>query len=157
MIHELILTKPKAIQTVQLDEQIGFKLRLAQLAVFSDIIEALKGFDLRPVDLSALMLIESNPGINQRIVGEKLKIARPNIVGLIDSLSSRDLVERVVNSDDRRSNLLKLTPRGCELLIRAKAAQEEHRQRILEALEGVDIGTLARGLDQLAKLAKITK
>lgn len=146
------MPKSKPIKTEQLDGQIGFKLRLAQLAVFSDIIDALKAYDLRPVDLSALLLIESNPGIRQHGIGDKLKIARPNIVALVDSLSSRELVERVVDVNDRRANQLQLTARGVETLIKAKAAQEEHRTRLLKAMGDIDVDNFVLGLDRLAKL-----
>jgi len=144
--------KPKALTTVQLDEQIGFKLRLAQLAVFSDIIDALKAFDLRPVDLSALLLIEAHPGIRQHIIGEKLKMARPNVVALVDSLSNRGLVGRVQDAKDRRANQVQLTKEGEEMLTRAKAAQEVHKDRVLNALKGIDVDNFVQGLTQLAKL-----
>ncbi|WP_236621601.1 MarR family winged helix-turn-helix transcriptional regulator [Asticcacaulis benevestitus] len=146
------MPKSKSLQTPQLDEQIGFKLRLAQLAVFGDIIEALKALDLRPVDLSALLLIEAHPGVRQHVIGDKLKIARPNIVALVDSLSKRGLVERVVDAKDRRANQLQLTPAGVDILISAKAGQETHKSRLHLALKGVDIDNFLLGLTQLSRL-----
>lgn len=146
------MPKSKSPQTAGLTDQIGFKLRMAQLAVFGDFIEALKAFELRPVDFSALLVIGANPGLRQHVVGERLKIARPNIVGLIDLLANRKLVERVVDASDRRAYQLKLTPQGAELLEQAKAVQDEHRLRIMKALEGMDVDNLIRSLDRLAKL-----
>ncbi len=138
----------------QLDEQIGFQLRLAQLAVFSDIIEALKPLDLRPVDLSALLLIEAQPGLRQHVIGDHLKIARPNLVPLVDSLVKRDLIERVVDSLDRRANQLLLTKAGASLLIKAKRAQDEHRARLMEALGDIDLTQFMTALNRLAQLSK---
>lgn len=148
------MPKSKPLSTADLDDQIGFQLRLAQLAAFSDIIEGLKPLDLRPVDLSALLLIEAHPGLRQHVIGDKLKIARPNVVSLIDSLAKRDLVERVVDSKDRRANQLKLTPKGEEILAQGKRVQDEHRARLLQALDGID---LAQFMDALARLARLGK
>jgi len=152
--RQTALPKVKPVQTAQLDKQIGFQLRLAQLAVFGDIIEGLKAYELRPVDLSALLLIEAHPGLRQHVIGDQLKIARPNIVSLVDSLSRRELVERVVDTKDRRANQLQLTTKGHELLSKAKAVQDAHRERVLTALEGVDLENFMRGLALLSKLGK---
>ena len=152
--QEFTVRKSKTFQTEQLDEQIGFKLRLAQLAVFGDIIETLKRFELRPVDLSALLLIEAHPGLRQHVIGDRLKIARPNVVALVDSLAKRELVERIVDASDRRANQLQLTPAGVAMLADAKAAQQVHADRIAAALEGVDVANFVNGLDKLAKLGR---
>jgi DNA-binding MarR family transcriptional regulator len=133
-----------------LDEQIGFQLRLAQLAVFNDLIEALKTSDLRPADVATLGLIEAHPGIRQHVIGDHLKIARPNVVSLIDSLQKRGLVERVVDKKDRRANQLQLTPLGTNTLLAAREIEAEHRERLLMALEGVDIDGFMEGLKRLS-------
>jgi DNA-binding MarR family transcriptional regulator len=139
----------------QLDEQIGFQLRLAQLAVFSDIIEALKPLDLRPVDFSALLLIEAQPGLRQHVIGDYLKIARPNLVPLVDSLVKRKLIERVVDPLDRRANLLELTEAGSSLLVKAKRAQDEHRARLMEALGDIALEPFMAALTRLAQLGRV--
>jgi DNA-binding MarR family transcriptional regulator len=146
------LPKSKLNSAAELDEQIGFKLRLAQLAVFGDIIDALKSCELRPVDLSALLIIEANPGVRQHVIGDRLKIARPNIVALIDSLSERQLVERVVDARDRRANQLRLTEQGLAMLEKGKTAQALHREKLFRALDGVDVDNFVRGLDKLMTL-----
>lgn len=138
-----------------LESQIGFQLRLAQLAVFNDIIDALKTQALRPVDISALMLIEANPGLRQHVIGDKLKIQRPNVVALVDSLQARGLVERVTDKKDRRANQLRLTPAGVALLSEAKNIQAVHAERLVAALEGIDIDNFMRGLKQLANLRRV--
>ena len=147
------VTTHKSFHTAQLDDQIGFQLRLAQLAVFSDIIDGLKIHELRPVDLSVLLIIEAHPGLRQHVIGDQLQIARPNLVPIVDSLQRRELIERVVDSKDRRANQLRLTARGSDLLTEAKHVQDAHRDRLLTALDGVDIANFMRGLSQLAKMA----
>lgn len=117
-----------------LDGQIGFALRLAQVAVFQDLIAALKGCDLRPTDFSVLLLIGSNAGISQQAIGDALRIQRPNLVSIIDALQQRNLVRRETVPQDRRSYALSLTPAGVKLLARAKAAHTRHTRKVSVAV-----------------------
>lgn len=135
-----------------LESQIGFQLRLAQLAVFAEIIDRMKEIGLRPVDLSVLMLIEAKPGLRQHVIGDRLKIQRPNVVALIDALQERGLVERRVDKKDRRANQLGLTPSGSDLLMKAKRIQRQHLERMQRILEGVDFDNFMKGLRQLAAM-----
>lgn len=138
--------------TELLESQIGFQLRLAQLAVFAEIIERMKEIGIRPVDLSVLMLIEAEPGLRQHVIGDRLKIQRPNVVALIDALQERGLVERNVDKIDRRANQLRLTTGGAALLKEAKRIQRQHLERMRKILEGVDFDNFMKGLRLLAAM-----
>ncbi|ESQ89409.1 hypothetical protein ABAC460_12930 [Asticcacaulis sp. AC460] len=138
--------------TELLESQIGFQLRLAQLAVFAELIDRMKEIGLRPVDLSVLMLIEAEPGLRQHVIGDRLKIQRPNVVALIDALQERDLVGRKVDKMDRRANQLALTKSGGELLAQAKLIQRQHLERMQKILAGVDFDNFMKGLRQLAAM-----
>jgi DNA-binding MarR family transcriptional regulator len=117
-----------------LDGQVGFALRLAQVAVFNDLISALKACDLRVTDFSVLLLIGANPGISQQAIGEALRIQRPNLVSIIDALQQKDLVRRETVPQDRRSYALSLTGAGTKLLTRAKAAHQRHTRKVSAAV-----------------------
>src|SRR6516165_10099516 len=95
----------------------GFVLRLAQLAVFGDFIEACRRFDIRPAQYSVLTVIDYNPGINQTELSSALGIKRANLVGLIDDLECRGLVQRRRAARDRRTFGMFLTDRGGALML----------------------------------------
>jgi len=133
------------------EDQIGFVLRLAQLAVFKDIIETLSPFGLRPSDFSALRVIAANPGLKQQDIGRELGIKRPNLVGLMEELRQKKLIERRVVPGDRRSYALSLTPAGRDLLERAEEAHRGHAARLREALGDHD------PLEFLACLRNLTR
>jgi len=135
-----------------LESQIGFQLRLAQLAVFAELIDRMKEIGIRPVDLSVLMLLEVEPGLRQHVIGDRLKIQRPNVVALIDALQERGLVERRVDKIDRRANQLRLTEGGAALLKEAKRIQRQHLDRMYQILEGVDVENFMKGLRLLAAM-----
>jgi DNA-binding MarR family transcriptional regulator len=135
-----------------LDEDIGFALRLAQLAVFRDISEAMRELDLKPSEFSALLVIEANPGLKQQTIGELLMIRKPNLVSMIELLVGRGFVDRSSPPGDRRSYSLHLTPRGSEHLTAAKAAHQAHGKRVRAALPNVDYDQLILSLRSLARL-----
>ncbi|HET6971487.1 MAG TPA: MarR family transcriptional regulator [Phenylobacterium sp.] len=136
-----------------LDAQVGFVLRLAQVAVFKDLIEALRPFGLRPTDFSVLLVIEATPGLKQQAVGEALSIQRPNLVTIIDQLEGRGLVKRGAAPGDRRSYALVLTSDGEKLLAQAKTAHLKHADRVTAALGGIDRKMLLEALTRIARMA----
>ena len=141
-----------AIDMHGVEDQIGFVLRLAQLAVFKDIIETLGPFGLRPSDFSALRVIAANPGLKQQEVGVHLGIKRPNLVGMMEELHRKNLVQRRVVRDDRRSYALTLTKAGQELLDRAEEAHKGHQARLRESLGDHDPLLFLACLRNLVKL-----
>ena len=135
-----------------LETTVGFLLRLAQVAVFKDLLASLKPFDLRVTDLSVLMVIEATPGLQQRAIGEMLRIQRPNLVIILDQLQARGLVRRDPVPGDRRSYALSVTPEGAALLRKAKAAHAAHDRKVQAVLGDVDREQM---LAVLARIAAI--
>jgi DNA-binding MarR family transcriptional regulator len=150
------LTTPKSKPRLpaNLQSQIGLQLRLAQLNVSADLAEGLKDLQLRPVDFTTLALIEACPGLRQHVIGDRLQIARPNLVTLVGALQARGLVERLVDQADRRASQLRLTEAGQALLEQARKVEAGHLDRVMRALDGVDAGHLLKGLQQLARLGQ---
>ena len=134
-----------------LDGQIGFALRLAQVAVFNDLIGALKDCDLRLTDFCVLLLIGANPGISQQAVGEALRIQRPNLVSIVDALQQKNLVRRDTAPRDRRTYALSLTGPGNKLLTRAKGAHQRHARKVDAAVESQHAVVLA-ALKRIAEI-----
>lgn len=135
-----------------LETTVGFLLRLAQVAVFKDLLVALKPFDLRVTDLSVLLVIEATPGLQQRVIGEVLRIQRPNLVTIIDQLEARGLVRRGPVPGDRRAYALSLTLEGETLLRKAKAAHAQHDRKVLDVLGDVDKVQMLAALERIATL-----
>lgn len=135
-----------------LETTVGFVLRLAQVAVFKDLLSALKPFDLRVTDLSVLLVIEATPGLQQRAIGDVLRIQRPNLVTIIDQLEARGLVRRGPVPGDRRAYALSLTPEGQALLGKAKLAHAQHDRKVLDALGDLDKERMLAALERIAAL-----
>jgi len=152
-IETLEAARSGGIDMAGLDDQLGFILRLAQVAVFKDLLEALKPYALRLADFSALLVIEANPGLKQQTLGEALRIQRPNLVAIIDQLEDRGLVERGATPGDRRSYALTVTAAGAALLVEAKAAHARHEGRVAAALGPADKDGMLQALGRIAALS----
>lgn len=133
-----------------LEHQVGFVLRIAQIAVFKCVRASLEPFGLRLTDYAALLLIAANPTLKQQSLGDALRIQPPNLVSIIDSLSERGLVKRGAVPGDRRSYALTLTLQGAALLAEANVAQARHEAQLDAALGPIDKEAFLAALSRLA-------
>jgi len=126
---------------------LGYRLRLAQQAVFRDFAASVQG--LSPGRVGLLILIDANPGITQSHLAEAVARDRSTMVGLIDLLERRSLVERR-RGDDRRTNGLWLTRSGRRLLARALRRIAAHERRIASRLSAAERRRLLRLLGKIS-------
>ena len=98
---------------------LGYRLRLAQQAVFRDFAASVQG--LSPGRVGLLIYIDANPGVTQSRLAEAAERDRSTMVGVLDQLEARGLIERR-RGEDRRTNGLWLTRAGRDLLARALRA-----------------------------------
>lgn len=125
---------------------IGYRLRLAQQTVFDDFASSVEG--LSPGRIGMLILVDANPGVTQSRLAEAVRRDRSTMVGVLDELEDRGLIERR-RGQDRRTNGLWLTRAGRAFLERALRQIEAHERRIGANLTGAERARL------LALLGKI--
>ncbi|HSG63964.1 MAG TPA: MarR family winged helix-turn-helix transcriptional regulator [Gammaproteobacteria bacterium] len=138
-------TAPPGIDLGPLNQQVGYVLRRAQIAVFSDSIAYLNDVDLRPTQFGVLMVIDQNPGLTQSDVCLALGIQKANFVPLLNELEHRGLAVRRKGKADRRAYALYLTAAGRALLGRARALQAKYEKDLTRRLGN-------RGREQLLAL-----
>ena len=115
---------------------VGYRLRIAQLAVFSDFLKSFADMRIRPVDYSILRLIQANPGVRQGQLAEGLGIKRANMVGLLHALEERGLIDRSAIAGDRRANALHLTVSGRSFVSRMQKIWARHERRVVDLIGG---------------------
>jgi DNA-binding MarR family transcriptional regulator len=130
-IHQ---TMPAAVDLGPLSGFIGYRLRRAQLSVFAGFELALREIGLSPGQLSVLVVICRNPGLTQSDVCTALGIQRANFTPLLHELEAEGLAMRQVLPADRRSNALRLTPHGRDVVARALQLHERLEKRITSCL-----------------------
>lgn len=125
---------PRPADPGMLPELIGYHVRLAQMAIFSDFEIALAEQELSPGLFALLVLIEANPGLKQTQLAEAARLDRSTLVPALDKLEDRGWVERRAAPDDRRSNGLFVTEAGTTVLTAAKRAVRRHEARLAREL-----------------------
>ena len=95
-------------------------VRLADL-VLARANAALQPLELTPLAYATMTCISDGEGMSQMELSRQLNMYAPKMVGLLDGLEERGLLERKVSPADRRQHRLFLTPKGEALLERAAA------------------------------------
>ena len=127
--------QPKTRKSLgMLPQLLGYQLRLAQRAVFTDFAEAMGGEEVTPGLFGILVVIEANPGLKQTELAQAAHLDRSSIVPAVDKLEARGLVERRASPVDRRVNGLWLTGPGGALLRRLKRRVATHERRLTRNL-----------------------
>ena len=116
-----------------LPELLGYRLRLAQQALFRGI----------------LLLLEANPGVTQSRLAEAVGLDRSTMVGVLHALQDRGLVERR-RGEDRRTNGLWLTAQGRGLVGGLKRRIQLHERRVAARLSPAERAQLIGLLEKLA-------
>lgn len=127
---------------------IGYRLRLAQQAVFRDFASSVG--ELSPGRVGMLMLIEANPGVPQGRLAEAVGLDRSTMVGVVDGLEERGFIERRRGAD-RRTNGLWLTRTGRTLVARLRRRIERHERRVASCLAATEREQLLILLDKLSR------
>jgi DNA-binding MarR family transcriptional regulator len=131
-----------------LSQLIGYRLRVAQQTVFRDFAESVG--ELSPGRAGMLLLIEANPGVPQGRLAEAVKLDRSTMVGVVDSLEERGLIERRRGAD-RRTNGLWLTRTGKALAARLRRRIGQHEDRVAARLSSAERTQLLALLEKLGQ------
>ncbi len=110
----------------------------------------LASHELSTTDFSALVLIDANPGLYQRQLGQALEISPPNVVPIIDRLVQREVVVRLPSKDDRRLQELHLTDAGRALLKKAEADVARFERLLEESLTATEQRHIDSALKKLS-------
>jgi DNA-binding MarR family transcriptional regulator len=124
------------LDTSSIDDIIGYRLRRAQLAVFTRFAARFAEANLKPADYSALVLIADNPGRKQSVIAAALGIKRTNFVALTEGLARRGLIDRRQPKYDRRSHALHLTREGETLVAAIRKVQQDFESELVAELGG---------------------
>jgi DNA-binding MarR family transcriptional regulator len=139
---------PRPLNGGVLPGLIGYRLRVAQQAVFRDFAASVP--EASPGRAGLLLLLDANPGITQGRLAHAVNLDRSTMVGVIDTLEDAALVERR-RGDDRRTNGLWLTRAGKSLTARMRRRIEAHERRVAAKLSSVERAQLLALLRKLAE------
>lgn len=99
-------------------------------------------YALSPVKFNTLMLVKHlglTKGVSQNEICKHLIVSPSNITRLIDRLIIDEYVERTYDEKDRRVKLIKITPKGSEILDKVFHGYGEMIQQSVYVLERKDV------------------
>ncbi len=135
---------PSCVETL-----LGYNARRAALAVIDVFLQRMAQYKLRPVDFSVASLIVHNPGITSRQLCSTLGILPPNLVGMINALEKRGLIDKRAHPSDGRANGLHASAEGIALLQQAQATALALEDEVASNLTASERKTLIRLLKKV--------
>ncbi|MEV6270995.1 MarR family winged helix-turn-helix transcriptional regulator [Kribbella sp. NPDC051936] len=117
-----------------MSDRLGYLLKhvLAQLTEAQTA--ALAPYGVTGRDLAVLSAIAAGEPLSQLEVAARLRVDRTSIGDLLDGLEDRGLVERRRSAEDRRRNVVALTPQGESTFASAERIRLEVEREFLSPL-----------------------
>jgi len=144
------IARVPGIDYAELDTMFGYALKRAQVAAFEAFSRATSVAGITPPRFTALVILRTNPGISQSVLGDVLGTARSGAMLLTDWLEGRGLAERRHRPDDGRAWGLYLTAKGERVLEKMRRSVRLHDQRFAARLPKRERERLLKLLEQLA-------
>jgi DNA-binding MarR family transcriptional regulator len=140
------------------DPTAGLSFLLSQVGAHSSarFAERLEPLELKPAHVGILRVVNEANGLSQQALGERLGVFPSRLVGLLDELERRDLLERRESPTDRRSYALHLTDSGRDSLERITKIGREHGEALCAALDESERAQLKDFLTRIAAEQQLT-
>src|SRR3984885_7645397 len=140
--------QPEVTQTAHhsgaLLDHLARRMRLRSEAVLAPL-------GLRPRHMVALTVLRDRGGSTQQALAATLEMDGTNIVGLLNDLEAKNLIERRRSPEDRRRHMVDVTDAGAEQLAKVEVALIAVEDEVLGALGETQRETLYNLLLQAAR------
>src|SRR5689334_11414598 len=136
----------------ELVESTTFLLKRLGFAAKDRTLAAYEETGLHPYHHAVLLVLDEGSRETQGSIADALGYDRGMLVGLLDELEERDLVERQRDPNDRRRHLVRLTPEGKKALKRLRALAAQIDDDFFAPLDPDERATLHDLLHRLAQV-----
>ena len=139
----LTVVNQQAHHSGALLDHLARRMRLRSEAVLAPL-------GLRPRHMVALTVLRDGGGSTQQALAATLEMDGTNIVGLLNDLEAKNLIERRRSPEDRRRHMVELTEAGATQLSNVEFALTSAEDDVLGALNETQRKTLYNLLQQAA-------
>lgn len=139
---------------MELKECINFLLTTAQHTVFQYLSQRLAPYDITPSQYGILNCLWINDGTClPRQIAELLCLETSTVSGILDRMQKKDLIDRVINPENRREILVMITPKGEALKAPVLKIIDEVNEEVLKDFSPKETGFIRKSLRQIAEKA----
>lgn len=128
---------------------LAFLLSQVGMHASRQFAERIAAVDLHPALFRVLNLVDAAEGHSQQAIGEAIEVPPSRMVGLVDELEQRGLVERRPHPTDRRVRALYLTAKGRKTLERGREIAEAHERDLTKGMPAADRKRLTEYLQKI--------
>jgi DNA-binding MarR family transcriptional regulator len=142
---------------VPVQGQIETRLWLQLLSLHGELFASLNAmlsseFGLSLAKFDVLAQLDRYPeGLALGQLSQNLKVSGGNVSGLVQRLLADDLISKAMSSEDRRSFIVRLTPKGAALF---RKAADIHKRHLSKRLENIPPQELDSALNVLRSLSQ---
>lgn len=148
--------KSDASGAYNLDQQIGFRLRLA-MQRHTDLFFKNMVFGLTQPQFAALARLYTTGACSQNHLGRSIGLDSASIVGVVSRLKARKLISVSKDKEDRRRIVIDLTASGRAIIVKAIQKGSLANELTLAPLTNEQRKTLISLLGQIAPSEDISK
>ena len=130
-------------------EYIGYRVYSTQRALYRSLEVSLAPFNLTPGQWNALNQLEEHGAMTQKQLVERLQKEPATIARSIERLVQRGLVKRTPNPNDRRANIVEVTPAASSLLSEIEPSVARRHEQIAEGISESDLDAFFDVLEQV--------
>ena len=139
---------------MELKECINFLLTTAQHTVFQYLSQRLAPYDITPSQYCILNCLWINDGTClPRQIAELLCLETSTVSGILDRMQKKDLIDRVINPENRREILVMITPKGEALKAPVLKIIDEVNEEVLKDFSPKGTEFIRKSLRQIAEKA----
>ena len=124
---------------------------LSQVGIYAStrFAHRISPLDLHPPMFRVLNVVDAAEGQSQQAIGEAIGAPPSRMVGIVDELEEKGLVERRPEPGDRRVRALYLTKDGRKLLDDARKLAMEHERELTKGMSAADQRRLVELLQKI--------
>lgn len=120
----------------------GFLLRTAQQAHVAAWQEVINDSDVTNIQYGILSVLSRRPGVSQKEICEELLLDRSTVGDVCVRMEKNGLLSRVADENDRRRNVLELTPAGAAEYARLVPLVVEVQKKLTSKLTATEVQQL---------------
>jgi DNA-binding MarR family transcriptional regulator len=152
----MAMTNPTAVSpTARLPEELvsstAFLLKRLGFSARDQALKAYEETGLHPYHHAVLAALDEGSRETQGAIADALGYDRGQLVGLLDELEERGLVERKRDPADRRRHIVRMTPAGKRTLVKLRALAHTLEDDLLEPLDAEERAQLHALMLRLAQ------